>query len=100
MILALLALLELSAEPDVKHYHGRAPLFYAAGSGSLESTEALLDSGAFPDLEDIGRRTPLSYAASEGSILIVERLFSDPRVLSEASEALFMVAGQGHEATV
>lgn len=66
----ILALLELGAELDLKDYHGRTPLSCAAGSGSL------------------------------GSILIVERWLSDPRVPSEASEALSMAAGQGHEATV
>jgi len=96
----ILALLELGAEPGVRDYHRMVLLPYAAGSGSLESTEALLDSGAFPDSEDIERRRPLSYAASEGSVLIVERLLSDPRVPSEALEALSMAAGQGHEAVV
>ena len=66
----ILALLEPGAEPDLKDYHGRTPLSCAAGSGSI------------------------------GSILIVARLLSDPRVPSEASEALSMAAGQGHEAIV
>ena len=70
---------------------------YTAGSGSVESTGALLDSGVFLDLEDIERRTPPSYAALERSILVVKRLLSDLRVPSEASEALSMAAGQGHE---
>ena len=63
----ILALLELGAEPDLKDYHGKTPLSCVAGSGSL------------------------------GSILIVERLLSDPRVLSEASKAPSMAAGQGHD---
>ena len=66
----ILALLETGAEPDLKDYHEKTPLSCAAGSGSL------------------------------GSILIVERLLSDPRVLSEASKAPSMAAGQGHEAIV
>lgn len=76
----VLALLELSLQPDFQDEKGRTPLSHAAEKGSVTIASDLLERGSFPNSQDSHQRTPLSYASETGSSRVVDLLLRDARV--------------------
>jgi ankyrin repeat protein len=102
---AVLALLELGAEPDFKDPSKdfRTALSQAAQNERIDTMKELLDWGAFPNSGDEKNRTPLSYASETGSTLAAKTLLEDQRVDSDAKDQqgrtpLLWAEKNGHQA--
>ncbi|XTI89039.1 hypothetical protein V2W45_1399781 [Cenococcum geophilum] len=103
---AILTLVELLHDPNVRDTDGQTPLWWAAVNGNEEEVKLLLDIGvAHLSSKDCCDRTPLTLAAMNGHEKVVKLLLATDRVGLEAKDSygrtpLWWAAANGHEGVV
>ncbi|KAL6910714.1 hypothetical protein GGI43DRAFT_419915 [Trichoderma evansii] len=101
---AVLALLELGAQPDSKDEgkYSRTALCLAAGCNNINAVKELLFWGASPTLVDEHGKTPLLHASEVGHVIVTKILLDDQRVEPDGKDAwgetsIMLAAWNGHE---
>lgn len=102
---AVLALLELGAQPDSinEGKYSRTALCLAAGCNNIDAVKELLAWGASPSLVDEHGKTPLLHASEGGHPIVTKILLDDQRVEPDAKDSwgetsMMLAAWNGHEA--
>jgi ankyrin repeat protein len=103
---AILTLVELLHDPNVRDTDGQTPLWWAAVNGNEEEVKLLLVIGVVhPSSKDCYDRTPLTLAAMNGHEKVVKLLLATGRVDPEPKDSygrtpLWWAAANGHEGVV
>ena len=101
---ALITLLTIGQDPNLRDTYSRTPLSWAAESGHEAVIRLLLENGAELESRDRNGRTPLSWAAESGHEAVIRLLLENGAELESRDgngrTPLSWAAESGHEAVI